>query len=102
MPTVLVTGANRGLGLEFARQYLARGWRVLACCRHLAEASELQALTGPSLRVLALDVRDHAGIAGLAAEVSEPIDLLLNNAGIYGPGKMDVGQIDYAAWAEVL
>jgi NAD(P)-dependent dehydrogenase (short-subunit alcohol dehydrogenase family) len=102
MPTVLVTGANRGLGLEFARQYLGKGWRVLACCRHPATAHELQALAGPALRVLALDVRDHAAIAALAAEVDEPIDLLLNNAGIYGPNGMDVGQIDYAAWAEVL
>ena len=42
MPTVLLTGANRGLGLEFTRQYAARGWRVLACCRNPSEATDLQ------------------------------------------------------------
>jgi NAD(P)-dependent dehydrogenase (short-subunit alcohol dehydrogenase family) len=104
MPTVLLTGANRGLGLEFARQYAGRGWRVLACCRAPAEAGELQALARGSAAVSlhALDVRDHARVAALAVELADvPIDLLLNNAGVYGPGKMFLGRIDYAAWAEV-
>ena len=103
MPTVLLTGANRGLGLEFARQYAERGWRVLACCRTPTEAGELQSLarTSASVGLHALDVRDRDRCAALAAELAGVgIDLLLNNAGIYGPGKMFLGRIDYAAWAE--
>jgi NAD(P)-dependent dehydrogenase (short-subunit alcohol dehydrogenase family) len=99
MPTVLLTGANRGLGLEFARQYAAAGWRVHACCRNPAEATQLTALAGPEVH--ALDVRDPAAVGELARRISEPIDLLLCNAGVYGPNKMVLGQIDYAAWAEV-
>jgi NAD(P)-dependent dehydrogenase (short-subunit alcohol dehydrogenase family) len=104
MPTVLVTGANRGLGLEFAREYAGHGWRVHACCRTPAAATELQALaqSNPAVSVHALDVREHARIAELAGELAGvPIDLLLNNAGVYGPNKMFLGRLDYAAWNEV-
>lgn len=81
MPTVLITGANRGLGLEFARQYQADGWDVIACCRKPAEATELNAL---GVRVEALDVADEASVAVLKGRIDVPIDLLLNNAGTYG------------------
>jgi NAD(P)-dependent dehydrogenase (short-subunit alcohol dehydrogenase family) len=101
MPTVLLTGANRGLGLEFARQYAGRGWRVHACCRNPASAAELNRMAGPSLTVHALDVSDFDAVAVLARSISEPIDVLLANAGVYGPNKMVLGQIDYAAWEEV-
>ena len=101
MPTVLLTGANRGLGLEFSRQYAARGWRVHACCRKPAEARELTAMAGPDLVVHALDVADFDAVPPLARKISEPIDVLLANAGVYGPNKMVLGQIDYAAWSEV-
>ena len=104
MPTVLVTGANRGLGLEFTRQYAGRGWRVHACCRTPPAADELQSLArgNPDIRIHALDVRDLDRSAELAGELAgEAIDLLLNNAGLYGPGKMFLGEIDYSAWAEV-
>jgi NAD(P)-dependent dehydrogenase (short-subunit alcohol dehydrogenase family) len=101
MPTVLITGANRGLGLEFARQYAARGWAILACCRAPAEARELAAIRGAEVH--ALDVRDLDAIAALARTLKgRPIDVLLNNAGVYGPQKMTLGRIDYAAWQEVL
>jgi NAD(P)-dependent dehydrogenase (short-subunit alcohol dehydrogenase family) len=105
MTTVLITGANRGLGLEFARQYAAARWRVFACCRHPEQAAALQEIAaGSSRRVTlhALDVADHAQIDNLARALrDESIDILLNNAGIYGPEGMRFGQIDYQIWAHV-
>jgi NAD(P)-dependent dehydrogenase (short-subunit alcohol dehydrogenase family) len=88
MPSALITGANRGLGLEFARQYLADGWQVYATCRHPGSASELQHLAEPSdhkLRIMALNVTDSASVKAAAAELDgQAIDLLLNNAGVGG------------------
>ena len=86
-PTVLITGANRGLGLAFAAQYAVRDWHVIATCRRPDDATELQQLTGryPLLRVLPLDVTRDAEVRALAASLAgQPIDVLLNNAGIYG------------------
>ena len=105
MPSALITGANRGLGLEFARQYLAHGWQVYAACRNPASASELRRLADDSnnrLRILAMDVTDLASIQAAAAELDrQEIDLLINNAGIIGPRGQTIGNIDYEAWAEV-
>lgn len=109
MPTVLLTGASRGLGLEFARQYLADGWRVIATCRNPDQAGELQALSGPGeLLVESLDVTDAAAIDALAGRYAEPIDLLLNNAGIIGPlpfpehiHRQHFGSLDYDLWLDV-
>ncbi|MGE0117435.1 MAG: SDR family oxidoreductase [Dongiaceae bacterium] len=84
MPTILITGANRGIGLEFARQYAAEGWRVLAACRSPRGAKELAALAG-DVRVYALDVIDEYQLAALARSLSdEAIDVLINNAGVGG------------------
>jgi NAD(P)-dependent dehydrogenase (short-subunit alcohol dehydrogenase family) len=106
MPTVLVTGANRGLGLEFARQYAAEGWQVVAACRAPNAANELQRLAAQSagrIRVLGMDVTDTASVRAAAAELKdEAIDLLLNNAGVGGPRNQRLGSLDYAAWARVL
>ncbi len=102
MPTVLITGANRGLGLEYACQYAADGWRVLATCREPAKASELAALRG-DVQVYPLDVTDHGQIQALAKTLrKEAIDLLLNNAGIYGPKPSKLGGIDYDIWQDVM
>jgi NAD(P)-dependent dehydrogenase (short-subunit alcohol dehydrogenase family) len=106
MPSALITGANRGLGLEFARQYLGDGWQVYAACRDPASASELRGLAEGSddkLRILAMDVTDPASIHAAATQLdSQAIDLLLNNAGIIGPRGQTIGNIDYEAWAQVL
>ncbi|RFC38620.1 MAG: NAD(P)-dependent dehydrogenase, short-chain alcohol dehydrogenase family [Candidatus Nitrotoga sp. CP45] len=106
MKTTLITGANRGIGLEFSRQYAADGWIVLACSRNPGKSDELNKLAAqyPELiKILALDVSDHAQIERLAQELSdESIDLLISNAGIYP--KSDVnsfGHIDYAEWMQV-
>lgn len=105
MKTALITGASRGIGLEFCRQYAANGWRVFACARHPEKSDELQMLaTGhpEQVAIHALDVADHAQIEKLAQSLAgEPIDLLLNNAGIY-TGSHAAGTFDnrdYEAWA---
>ena len=106
MSAALITGANRGLGFEFARQYLADGWHVYAACRNPKSASELRRLAGASddkLQILALDVTDLASVKAAAAELDgQAIDLLLNNAGVGGAKGQTIGNIDYEAWANVL
>lgn len=102
METVLLTGANRGLGLEFARQYAARGWRVIATCRRPAEARDLAGLGG-EVEIHPLDVDDFDAIESLAAELEgTAVDLLLNNAGVLGPVPASLGRIDYAGWQATL
>ncbi len=103
MKTILLTGANRGIGLEFCRQYAHDGWQVLACCRDSEKADELNklAIKYPSLiKIHALDVADLAQIERLGQTLSgETIDLLINNAGIYP--KSDTGgfgHTNYADW----
>ncbi len=93
MQRCLVTGANRGLGLEFTRQLLTRGARVLACCREPARADELNALQeshADDLIVHALDVADAKAISALpeaAAKQLQRVDLLVNNAGVLVSGE---------------
>ena len=85
--TIFITGADRGLGLEFTRQYAARGDTVIATCRHPSSASELQALAAKSKNVVIaqLDVSDDASIKSVAEQFKgRPIDILINNAGVLG------------------
>jgi len=102
MPTLLITGANRGLGLEFVKQYAADGWRVLACCRSPAEAVELNAIAASSAGLVtlhALDVSDLNAIDKLAREISvKALDMVISNAGIYPDRGTGFGNTDYAAW----
>jgi NAD(P)-dependent dehydrogenase (short-subunit alcohol dehydrogenase family) len=96
MPTVLITGANRGIGLEFAREYAAEGWRVHAACRDAAKAGDLRAVKG-DVTVHALDVADDKALDALAEKLKgEAVDVLINNAGILdGDG---FGRTDTEAW----
>jgi len=103
MKTLLITGANRGIGLEFCKQYAAAGWRVLACCRDPGRADALNKLASqyPDLiKVHALDVTSHVQIGQLTRMLAdEAIDLLINNAGVYPESdKRGFGQTDYLEW----
>lgn len=101
-PTVLITGANRGLGLEFAKQYAAKGWNVIATARKPEEAFELNKLADErqNIDVVQLDVADLASVDAMAKGIaSRPIDVLINNAGFFGdPVKLQLGAIDFALW----
>ncbi len=98
MPTVLITGANRGIGLELARAYAVEGWRVHAACRDPARATELKAIKG-DVTVHALDVSDDDSVLGLARSLErEAIDILINNAGMLPRDRL--GQTDTREWLQ--
>ena len=104
--TILVTGANRGLGLEFCRQYLAEGERVIACCRNPDAAHELQslALNHPdTLSLMALDISVEDQHHALRQRLQQtPINILINNAGMYGSKGSSLEQIELDEWTRVL
>jgi len=103
MPSILITGSNRGLGLEWVRQYAELGWRVYATCRHPLEAPELQDLAAQNRQVTIhrLDVTKIEEMNALSVELrKEPIDVLVNNAGVYLEKYRDVelNKICYEQW----
>lgn len=103
MSTVLITGANRGIGLELARQYAADGWNVIATCRDPAQATALAAIPGVEIHALAVD--DPAAIAQLAAALAgRTLDLLINNAGVMGPDLPAQSRdgVDSEGWLQTL
>ncbi len=104
--TVLITGSNRGLGLEMARQYAERGYKVIATARNPDKAEELHALAAanPNVVIEKLDVADRAAIDALAEKYEgEPIDILLNNAGMSPPGPtQEFGQIGFDIFDQVM
>jgi NAD(P)-dependent dehydrogenase (short-subunit alcohol dehydrogenase family) len=110
-PTVLVTGAGRGIGLELVRQYAADRWSVIACCRSPTDATELGSIARScsAVRVEALDITDHGGIDDLAQRIrGTPIDVLINNAGIMGAlplrenlNRQHFGELDYTLWEQI-
>ena len=105
--SILITGSNRGLGLEWARQYALLGWRVYATCRRPDEAEDLHTLASQhdNLSIHLLDVTSRTDIDDLSRALKgEPIDLLINNAGVYFErwGKDRLGVIDYGDWERTL
>lgn len=105
-PTVLITGSNRGIGLEFVRQYAARGWRVIATCRRPEAANELQAIAAKheNVTVDRLDITDHEGVDTLAEKYAgTAIDILLNNAALLGSrSDQALGNMDFDLFARIL
>lgn len=102
MPTALITGAGRGLGLELTRQFAEDGWTVLAGLRDMENLSTLARIEG-DVAAVPLDVADPASVVILAERLAgTPIDMLINNAGILGPREIELGAIDYDDWRAVL
>jgi len=96
MPTVLITGANRGIGLEFARQYSADGWTVIATARQ--SSAELESA---GVRIEPLDLSDADAVAGLPGEIDAPLDLFIANAGTNHPMNTD-GARNARDWQEMM
>ncbi len=98
--TVLITGANRGIGLEYARQFKAKGYTVIGTARKPAEAGELRTVAD---RVEALDVADPASVAAFAERMGDtPVDILINNAGIFPRGDVTLDKVDFDAFERTL
>ena len=101
MATVMITGANRGIGLELSKRYAAAGNEVIACCREPDQAEALQNIE--NIRVCGVTVADGDSVAALAAEIGDqPIDILINNAGTPGPApdQQSALQMDFDGWAD--
>jgi len=101
---ILITGCSRGIGLEMTRYCMEKGWRVYACCRHPQRSEKLLSmaqLSNGRVSVHLVDVSEIATIQALAYELrNEAIDVLINNAGIYGSDKNNFGQVDVASWLQ--
>ena len=105
MTNILITGANRGIGLELTRQFAADGWQVLACTRNPAAASNLLALQHEfgSIRVYELDVTNYELLDALASQLQGvAIDVLVNDAGMLEPNAQNLEQVDPAGWRQIL
>ena len=105
MPTTLVTGANRGIGLELARRLAADGHAVLATCRDPGGADALRALAdAASVEILTLEVTDPGSVATLVQAVGDrTLDVLVNNAGVKGGEHQSAADgVDLDDWADVL
>jgi len=105
-PTVLVTGANRGIGFEFTKQYAERGWNVIATARKPSKADDLKALADQydGIQIETLDVTKDKQIERLAKKYEgQPIDILINNAGIGGGGENQFfGRLKYDVFEDVM
>ena len=104
MQTIVITGANRGIGLALSREFTEKGWHVIATCRNPSSASALQALANKGqLEIFQCDVSSASETAALCDALSgKPIDVLVNNAGIMGGEHQDLDDMDYEAWASTM
>jgi len=106
MSNILITGANRGIGLELTRCYSARGDTVIACCRspeHADDLRQIKNLTNDCIIIHELDVTDDNSIAALKASLgSMAIDILINNAGIISPEKQSTREMDFDGFLQTL
>ena len=105
MATILITGTNRGIGLEFTKQCLARGDRVIATCRDIEAADALKQLRSDydKLEIRQLDVSSTESMLEFVQLLADtPIDIFINNAGVYGPRNAKFGEVDGQLWASVL
>jgi NAD(P)-dependent dehydrogenase (short-subunit alcohol dehydrogenase family) len=102
--TILITGANRGIGFELTQQYAEAGWRVIACCREPDKAQALDDVSndfGEQVSIYRLDVTNSEHIKALVTFIGDrPIDILLNNAGIYGQRDASLGNTDEDKWLQ--
>ena len=101
---ILITGANRGIGLEMVKYSMEQGWRVFACCRNPNNAEGLfnvAKLSNGNVSVHIADMEDLATLQALSYELrNDPIDILVNNAGVYGPDKNKFGSVDVTGWLQ--
>jgi len=104
MATVLITGANRGIGLEMARQYAEAGDKVIACVRDPDSATELQAIAkSGDVTLEKMELGDFDSITALRKRVGDqPVDILINNAGWVGGSKQGIDDVDIAEWHRTL
>ncbi|WP_438463497.1 SDR family oxidoreductase [Marinomonas sp. PE14-40] len=103
-PHLFITGANRGIGLEMVKQFAQSNWQISACCRNPETATELSALAqaNTDIKLYALDVTDYQAVTNLASQLKDTsFDLLINNAGIYGPKGSSLDNLDLEAWRQV-
>ncbi len=100
METVIITGANRGIGFELTRRFLQADAKVIATCRNPADASALNALSAEGrLAVFPLELTDGASLSAFCAGLTDRcVDVLVNNAGIMGGERQSLAEMDHAAW----
>ena len=104
MATYLVTGTNRGIGLEFVEQLIQRGDEILATCRNIDTALELKQLhiTYADLHLLELDLSQPESLHNFANQLKgAAIDVFINNAGLYGSKNVEFGTVNRRVWAQV-
>lgn len=104
MTTLLITGANRGIGFHLATAALDKGWRAFGSVRTEAQAKETAAKLGAGFTPLVFDVTDRSAIAAAAASLGDPVDILINNAGTIGPpdAQQTTLQMDFDGFARTL
>ncbi|WP_289033435.1 SDR family NAD(P)-dependent oxidoreductase [uncultured Roseibium sp.] len=101
MTSILITGANRGIGLELAKAAVDKGWLVHVSVRTQAQAEELSSLL-PDVQTMVFDVTDREAIAQAAAGLKAPLDVVINNAGVIGPDRQSPLNMDFEGFAQTL